>query len=94
MPPARFFEIVGGGGQSINRAIPDIAFAIAIKIDSIRGVGCGDKLRMSHGASPGSVHLTGADITMLQDAQGGQKLLATKAAAAAVAIGKGWRETG
>ena len=72
--PARGLEIVGGRGQRVGHRLPDVAPAVLVEVDRVRGVGRGDELRVAHGAGPGADERLGRGRVVLQQAQRRQQL--------------------
>ena len=81
-------RVVGRRGQRIGDIAPDIAAAVLVEIDRMGGVGGRDELRVPGGAGPGANERLGCRLPVLQDAQGGDQLVAPERGAACVGDGQ------
>ena len=66
--------------QRIRLAAPDVALAVTLEIDGVFEVARGHELRLAHRARPGPAHSARRDVAVLENAHGGEKLVAPEVA--------------
>jgi hypothetical protein len=72
--PFRYPEIARRRAERVGDVVPDVAFTVAVLVDRVVVIGCGNELRVAHGAGPRSVHALEGDVAVLEDLQRGDDL--------------------
>ena len=91
--PSGLGEIICGRADRVGKRIPQVASAVAIKIDCIGFIGRGDELRVAHGARPRASHTLDRDVTALQDFESRDELLAPELGAPPVSVSQRCQRT-
>ena len=82
--PAGLGEIVGDRSEHIRRGGPDVAPAVAVVVDGTSEIAGWHELALAHRAGPGAHHLRRRHVTLVDDAQRLQQLLAEERRAPAL----------
>ena len=74
--PVLLVQIIAGRGEHVGHVAPDVALAVAGKIDGVVDDVGRHELRLPHGAGPGADHLLARKCAVLHDAHGHDQLVA------------------
>ena len=69
-------QVIGGGGEHVRHIAPDVAFAVAGKVDGVVDDVGRHELRLAHGAGPGRDHAAAREAAVLHDLHGDQQFVA------------------